>query len=254
MEKAYDCVSWNFLEETLVLFGFSPTTIRLIMFCVTSASTRILWNGEPIEPIAHSRGLRQGCPLSPYLFVLCIERLSYLIQESVTRKDWTPIQICKSGPLISHVFFADDLLLMGIATKKNANANVMKKILNVFCGASGLKLSLPKSKVYFSNPGSHGLKREVCHILGFGQTSYLGRYLGVNLTHGRLKAEDFRDLIDRVVARLAGWKSKLLSLAGRNTLIQSVTAAMPSHIMSNSPLPKSICNHLDKLNRQFLHY
>ncbi|KAL6512245.1 hypothetical protein OROHE_019857 [Orobanche hederae] len=116
---------------------------------------------------------------------------------------------------------------MGKATKRNAIA--IKRILESFCTASGLKLSLPKSRAFFSNPGSPALKREICEILGFAQTSNLGRYLGVNLAHGKLKAEDFKDLTDRIVARLAGWKSKLLSLAGRNTLIQSVTAAMPSH-------------------------
>lgn len=81
LEKAYDRIRWDFLEDTLVAFNFPRNLIRIIMFCVTHAKSQILWNGEPLEEIIHTCELRQGGPLSPYLFVLCIERLSYLINE-----------------------------------------------------------------------------------------------------------------------------------------------------------------------------
>lgn len=110
LKKAYDKVNWDFLEDTLRTFKFPESLINLIMFCVRNATTRILWNGEPQEAFDHSCGLRQGDPLSPYLFVLCIKRLSYLINEAVMKRQWQPIIPCRGGPHLSHLFFADDLI------------------------------------------------------------------------------------------------------------------------------------------------
>lgn len=120
LEKAYDKVNWDFLEDTLRAFQFPISLIALIMFCVRNASTKILWNGEQQEAFPHSCGLRQGDPLSPYLFVLCVERLSYLINEALDARIWQPILPCRGGPKLSHIFFADDLILMGKATLPTA--------------------------------------------------------------------------------------------------------------------------------------
>lgn len=84
MEKAYDRVRWDFLKETLQVFGFPDSWITLIMFCLESSLMSVLWNGEQSEFFSPGRGLRQGDPLSPYLFVLCMERLGHLIYEAVS--------------------------------------------------------------------------------------------------------------------------------------------------------------------------
>src|SRR4051812_3450661 len=95
LEKAYDRISWNFLQETLLQASLPTKLVDLIMHCVTSSSTQILWNGELTEPFRPTRGLRQGCPLSPYLFVLCMERLAHLIQIAVDSQYWKPIHLNK---------------------------------------------------------------------------------------------------------------------------------------------------------------
>lgn len=146
LEKAYNKVNWDFLEETLLEFKFPASLVALIMFCARNASTRILWNGEPREAFEHHCGLRQGDTLSPYLFVLCVERLSYLITEAVNRKKWSPIVPCRAGPALSHLLFADDLVLMGKATA--STARTIRTVLNKFCKASGLKLN-PEVKSVF---------------------------------------------------------------------------------------------------------
>lgn len=80
------------------------------MSCVSTVSTSILFNGEALEPIYPSRGIRQGDPLSPYLFILCMDFLRQLIEEKCNAKLWQPVKASQSGPAFSHLFFADDFL------------------------------------------------------------------------------------------------------------------------------------------------
>ncbi|KAK4283659.1 hypothetical protein QN277_000586 [Acacia crassicarpa] len=77
---------------------------------------QLLWNGDKAEVFNPSRGVRQGDPLSPYLFVLCMEKLSHLIQAVVHDGHWKPIRLIRTGPPISHLFFADDIILFAEAS------------------------------------------------------------------------------------------------------------------------------------------
>lgn len=86
LEEAYDHVDWRYLESCLYDFGFPRITVVLIMHCVTSSSLSILWNGICLPTFSPTRGLRQGDPLSPYLFVICMEKLSLAIYEAMTEK------------------------------------------------------------------------------------------------------------------------------------------------------------------------
>lgn len=98
LEKAYDRLRWDFLEDTLRAAGLSENWVKRIMECVSGPSMCILWNGEKSESFKPSRGLRQGDPLSPYLFVLCMERLCQLIEKAVEDKRWKPIRLSRGGP------------------------------------------------------------------------------------------------------------------------------------------------------------
>lgn len=100
----------------------------------------VLWNGEQTDFFAPFRGLRQGDPISPYLFVLWMERLGHLIAQSLSCKEWKPITIGRGGPSISHLFFADDLFLFGRASARQAET--IRGVLYCFCLASGAKVSL----------------------------------------------------------------------------------------------------------------
>lgn len=98
LEKAYDRLRWDFLEDTLRVAGLSEVWVGRVMECVSGPNMCILWNGEKTEPFKPARGLRQGDPLSPYLFVLCMERLCHLIDAAVEDKKWKPIRLSRGGP------------------------------------------------------------------------------------------------------------------------------------------------------------
>lgn len=97
-EKAYDPLRWKFIRDTLLQMNLPILLVDTIMECVCSASMRVLWNGEPTDSFSPSRGIRQGDPLSPYLFVMCMERLYQTIEEVIIAKKWKPIHASRNGP------------------------------------------------------------------------------------------------------------------------------------------------------------
>ena len=100
--KAYDRINLDILKSTLKDFGLLTGTVKLIMFCVQFFSVSLLWNGLKLPVFSPTRELRQGDPLSPYLFVMCIEKLACLINKKVFYKTWLSIYVSKGGPSISH--------------------------------------------------------------------------------------------------------------------------------------------------------
>lgn len=120
LEKAYDRLKWDFVRDTLEDIGIPGNIIQLIWFCMSTSKMRLLWNGEILEEFKPERGIRQGDPISPYLFVLCIERLFQAIDLAVSNKNWKLIQVARRGPKVSHLAIADDLILFAEANQEQA--------------------------------------------------------------------------------------------------------------------------------------
>ena len=118
------------------------------MNCVSSSSISILLNGGKIEPFHPSKGIRQEDPLSPYLFIMCMEVLGFLISRRCEENLWHPVRASRGGQTFSHLFFADDLVLFAKVDLRNCTS--VRETLDTFCELSGQKVSLNKSKVYFS--------------------------------------------------------------------------------------------------------
>ena len=116
MSKAYDWVEWEFLERIMTHLGLEERMVRLIMPCLRSMSYSILLNGQAVGNIKPSRGLCQGDPLSPYLFLMCAMGLQSLLQQAKVNGEISGVTICRNGPRISHLFFTDDSVLFYRAT------------------------------------------------------------------------------------------------------------------------------------------
>ena len=243
LEKAYDKIEWGFIREMLIHFNFSNNIIDLIMSCVTLVSTSLLFNGGCQESFLPSRGIRQGDPLSPYLFILCMEYLGHLIEGKCADKLWYLVKASRSGSAFSHIFFADDLVLF--ARADTGNCHTINEVLQEFCRRFGQKVSEAKSWVYFSPNVDLDLRENLADILGFRSTSNLGKYLGSG-------GQDFGFVLDRVKKKLVGWKANLLSMAGRKVLIQASPSTIPTYAMQNVQLSDKILKGINRVNRNFL--
>ncbi|XP_015957322.1 uncharacterized protein LOC107481560 [Arachis duranensis] len=220
------------------------------MTCVRASSLSIMWNGNRLDSFAPRRGLRQGDPMSPYLFVLCMERLACYISHKVVEGVWKPVSVTRGGPKFSHLMFADDLLLFYQATK--SQVQMVMHSLNIFCKASGMKVNLEKSKAFCSKNVTARRRDIFTSVSSIRFALDLGRYLGVNLNHSRTSRASFHSVIEKVRGRLANWKGRLLNKAGRLCLINSVAASIPVYHMQVSFFPNWVCDKLSSMMRQFL--
>ena len=134
-EKAYDKLEWSFIREMLIRINLSQNLLDLIMSCVSSISTSILFNGGSLDPFLPFRGIRQGDPLSPYLFILCMDYLGQLIEKKCSLKQWNPVRASKGGLAFSHLMFADDLVLFAKTNQKNCAT--IREVFDSFCSRSG---------------------------------------------------------------------------------------------------------------------
>ncbi|KAL5837411.1 hypothetical protein ACOSQ3_014580 [Xanthoceras sorbifolium] len=129
------------------------------MSCITGAQYKVILNGETSDSFQPGCGLRQGDPISPYIFVLCMEKLSHIIKSSLDAKRWKPIKASRGGPDISRLFFADDLILFSQASLQQAST--MRRCIDEFYSCSGQQVSYPKSRVFISKNTNKILARKV---------------------------------------------------------------------------------------------
>jgi len=193
--------------------GFEERWISLLMVCVSSPSFSILVNGQPKGRIYPTRGLRQGDPLSPYLFLLVVEGLSAMLTRAEIEGSISGVPISFRGTRISHLFFADDSLLF-------CRANLIEwhnvhEILQRYERASGQKLNAEKTSIFFSKNTKREFKEHISSLMGISATTNYHKYLRLPAMVGRSKSRTFAGIQDRVCKRLDGWKERFLSQAGK---------------------------------------
>jgi hypothetical protein len=177
MSKAYDRVEWDYLRAILLKLGFHGRWVELVMMCVTSATYSIMLNGEQKGFIRPGRGLRQGDPLSPYLFLICAEGLCALLRKAERDNLIHGILICRGGPRVSHLFFADDSIIFCNATTGECEA--LLALLKTYEHALGQKINCEKTALFFSHNTQPDCRQIILNLFGTSTTIQFEKYLGL---------------------------------------------------------------------------
>ncbi|KAK6796397.1 hypothetical protein RDI58_004098 [Solanum bulbocastanum] len=187
MAKAYDKVEWIYVQSLLLKMGFLDTFISWIMQCITTPTYKFNINGEIVGAV------RQGDPLSPYLFILCAEGLSRLLDQAEEQGELRGISLRRGGPS----------LILESAVK-------ISEILRTYELCSGQKVNFEKSAIYFSKNTTEEEKDNIIAEIGQIHRDNLGLYLGLPAVVGRSKKRMLEFIKERVKTKVKGWKSNNL--------------------------------------------
>ncbi|KAK4411817.1 LINE-1 retrotransposable element O protein [Sesamum angolense] len=213
LSKAYDRVEWPFLLGILDAAGFSETFVRWISQCVSSTSFSLLINGAAFDYFRPSRGIRQGDPLSPYLFIIYAEFLSRLLLHEESLGNLKGVKVCRIAPAISHLFYADDLIIFCRAEEKDAHT--VRQCLSKFEEWSSQLANSNKSMVHFSENVTKEQKDDILRILQMPECNHRSKHLGLPFCKPKSRTQVFNELVEKLEGRLSLWKAKNLSRAGK---------------------------------------
>lgn len=217
LAKAYDTISWEFLRFALVNLGFPDMFIQWVMECVSTTSYSIKVNDEIHGHFPGKRGPRQGDPLSPLLFVICMEFLSRLVRKETAKDGFNFHQNCESLNL-SHLAFADNIVFF--YRGDIGSVRIIMECLQKFENRSGLEVNVSKPAVFLASmPDAEAA--EIVADTVFKQGTFPFRFLGVPITPHILHVAHYSPLLEKIRKHLNAWNKKHHSFAGRRELIAS---------------------------------
>jgi len=249
LETAYDKLSWAYIKKVLIAYGFDHNWIRWVMALVTTRSFSILLNGSPSKTFKPSRRLKQGGPLSPFLFILMMEGLGNAIKYAKEEGKIQGLKLTLNGNALSHQQFVDDTMLQGTPMVKEVQA--FKKIMNDFGLAAGTEVSLSKSKIFYFNIDI-AIQRSLTRILGFQRDLLPSKYLGVPLNDKPLSKAVWELVINKLGDKIWKFTSRSFNLAGRLVLTKSILQIVPIFMLSALPAPKEVIQSIKNIQRDFL--
>lgn len=195
LEKAYDKLEWNFIKKALEHINLPPKFIKWIMMCIQSVSYDITINGCITESWNPNRGIRQGDPLSPYIFIICMNYLIFKFVDGHNSNLFDGLQINKYTPPIPILCFADDCIIFGKNNPKSIT--FIKETLNNFAEEAGLHINWNKTKTYFSKNTPHHKIKDSCKNLNIRAGNRNDKYLGLPLITQRITKQTFYDIINK---------------------------------------------------------
>ena len=248
LHKAFDSIHWHFVEDLLHALHFPKIFTKWIMACVSNVEFSLHLNGQIHGSFKGRRGLRQGDPLSPLLFVLTMEYFSRIMLKTSGHPHFKFHPHCK--PLnLTHLMFADDLILFGKADVPTIR--IMKEALDSFSQSTGLVANLLKSQIFLGGC-STSLHNHCLQVADFPEGSLPMMYLGIPITASRLSNLECSNLVEKITARVHIWATKNLSFAGRSMLINGVIFGMFNYWASIFLLPQKVLDKLTSICRNFL--
>lgn len=246
--KAFDTVQWEFLFACLRSYHVPELYIRWLEACVCTPSFSIAFNGSTYGYFKGKRGLRQGDPLSPYLFVLVMNCLSIALDKAAVEGKFKYHTRCGRSKL-THLSFADDLLIFSDGSLSSVQA--ILGVLKDFEERSGLAISVQKS-CFFAAGISEVEIEAISHQTGLSIGVFPIRYLGVPLHTKKISRIQCAPLIQSIKNKLRSWTVRRLSYAGRLLLISSVINGITNFWTSSFIIPKSVIKEIDSLCAKFL--
>lgn len=247
-EKAYDSVSWSFIDHMLHRLGFDNLWRKWMWGCYSASSMSVLINGSPTDEFTAHRGLKQGDPLAPFLFVVVAEGLAGLIKQAEETGCLKGFPV-SNDLSVSLLQFADDTIIFTDGSESNLWG--IKAILRSFELASGLKINYAKSNVLGVNIEERVL-RGASAFLACCVGSIPFKFLGIQVGANPRRCTTWEPVLNKVKLKLSSWRGKQLSIGGRITLINSVLSSLPLYYFSFYKVPKKVLNELIRLQRAFL--
>eukprot|EP00253_Pinus_taeda_P003328 PITA_03328 len=251
LANAFDRVRHSFLFAVLRKIGFSSSFISTIAACISDPWISPLINGRACDAFQSSRGLRQGCPLSPYLFILMADSISRALDYNRRVGLISGIKYGNGVKNINHSQFADDTLLIGGASTTIAKR--FKALLDKFMEFSGGEINYQKSCIYSWNISTQ-TAHSIANIFGVAHKVNWDHftYLGMPVSMGSLKANTWNEILDKVKRKIQQWGTQLLNPAGRIILLKSGISSLPLYRFTLYQAPASFHYKLETAIRNFL--
>ncbi|KAG7587002.1 Reverse transcriptase domain [Arabidopsis thaliana x Arabidopsis arenosa] len=247
LRKAFDSVSWDFIIETMKAMHFPGKFIGWISQCISTPQFSVSVNGLSAGYFKSSRGLRQGDPISPYLFVLAMEVFSRLM-SSCFSAGFIKFHPKTEELDISHLMFADDVMIFFDGSSSSLES--ISDTMGLFASWSGLKMNCEKTQLFVA-----GLDQNEASLFtnsGFASGSLPIRYLGLPLMSRKLRVSEFSPLIEKLINKFRSWAVSSLSYAGRLQLLNSVIYGLVNFWSSVFSLPKACIKKMESLCARFL--
>jgi hypothetical protein len=243
-EKAFDMIEHEVILKIMQHKGFGNKWQQWMRMVMTSGTSAILLNGVPGKVFHCRRGVRQGDPLSPLLFVLAADLLQSIINEAMHR-GLLSMPLPRCGPDFPIVQYADDTLLIMEACPRQLLT--LKALLNSFADSTGLKVNYHKFNIYPINVET-GKMENLASTFGCQIGCFPFTYLDLPMGLTKPKVEHFIPLVQRIERRLVS-TSNFLTQAGRLEMVNAVLSALPSFYMSKLKLPSSVVRQIDKYRK-----
>ncbi|GKV09758.1 hypothetical protein SLEP1_g21207 [Rubroshorea leprosula] len=234
-EKVYDNVNWSFLDCMLQKLGFCEKWRLWIQECLASATTSVLVNGSPTAEFKMSKGLQQGDPLAPFLFLVVVEAFNGLITKAVEERLLTRVSVGSGDLAITHLQFADDTIIFSEASPQNVWA--IKGIFRSFELIFGLKVNFFKSSLSGINVEGDKLF-DMADLINCVVGDILFKYLGVPVGATSKKISTWALVIECLRRKLSSWRCDSLSFGGRIILLIAVLSSIPVYYFSTLKAPK----------------